>query len=468
MGFRNIDRFAPSTFSGDVVSKQTKINRDLLTQARVIDNDNLSEKQQQLKKERRQLLKRTGMIVAGAAGLWACDKLGITPDVTVPTKEPTMFPTTKPTTEPTLKPEMTATPDLNYEGGQVELEELLKNPDLKENYDYLKGWFKFWSEANSTRMHYSFKPDADNSKTGVFVIESEDYPGKMILPPVYSWGPLTPPPTPLNGGAYDIDIGNGPLQLSYEISNEVSSATGITAGASVVYRDSQWGAEIVGQDGKPVVVGKINEKTGMWEKVEQPSLIEGDIFQDPQTKEEFATLVESPSPLDNPEEFAKWQDEYLRLIDEKLKTYDGSIIDAHQCAVDLGGQKLQFRDSEWGAVASYKFNWHGQEILTKTYVVKNANGVLTLFSITYTTEDSPIFLSTSVGYRSPAKEERVLVYYSFDNEGQQLDDPFIEEFLDDNISQANAWVKYGLNGLATNEEMELAKDARFVMIGAGR
>ena len=49
-------------------------------------------------------------------------------------------------------------------------------------------------------------------------------------------------------------------------------------------------------------------------------LIEGNIFFDPQSEKDFARVVESPSPIDNPEEFAVWQDEYLKQVNEKLKT----------------------------------------------------------------------------------------------------------------------------------------------------
>ncbi len=41
------------------------------------------------------------------------------------------------------------------------------------------------------------------------------------------------------------------------------------------------------------------------------SLIQGDIFQDPQSKEEFDTVVLAPSPIDDPENFARFQAEYL-------------------------------------------------------------------------------------------------------------------------------------------------------------
>lgn len=38
-------------------------------------------------------------------------------------------------------------------------------------------------------------------------------------------------------------------------------------------------------------------------------------------------MMPAPTPLDNPEEFAKWQDGYLAAVDAKLVDYPGSFID---------------------------------------------------------------------------------------------------------------------------------------------
>jgi hypothetical protein len=230
--------------------------------------------------KRRAFLKKAGIAAAGTV-LAGCELLkAVTEEPTatlLPTGTPAPTGTIAPTETPT--PEVTPISDLGYAGDPQELDELLKNFENKRQYDYIVGWYKYWSgdnngpfDSNIIDLHYSFKPDANDQAKGVFVIESGAYPNEMILPPAYSWENKNPPPT--MSGNYDIPPGNGPLMISYSITAETASASGIPEGAAVVFRGGQWTAEV---DGK--AVGKIN-KEGMWEKVEEIVLDQAKYIQD--------------------------------------------------------------------------------------------------------------------------------------------------------------------------------------------
>ena len=64
-------------------------------------------------------------------------------------------------------------------------------------------------------------------------------------------------------------------------------------------------------------------------------LVQGNIFFDPLTVEDFSRVAQAPSPIDNPTDFAKWQDEYLKQVNEKLKTYQGYSISTDGIRIDF-------------------------------------------------------------------------------------------------------------------------------------
>ena len=159
------------------------------------------------------------------------------------------------------------------------------------------------------------------------------------------------------------------------------------------------------------------------------SLIKGNIFFDPQSEADFPMVVESPSPIDEPEKFAAWQDEYLKMIEEKLDIYTGSSIDASVTSALYESSAFEFASEDWPVIASYKFKWQGHEMLTKTFAVRNKNGNLIPLSVTYTTPDSLIFDSVMM-YKTLSGGLFMKVYFGWNDRVKSLiNDIFIDSYL---------------------------------------
>ena len=139
-----------------------------------------------------------------------------------------------------------------------------------------------------------------------------EYQNKLFTVPMNETGFVDYPPT-VTGN--DIQPGLGPLEI-----NPNKDGTFLSVDQGVPVRINSQG-EIVERLVK-----------AQWEK---ESLIKGNIFQDPQSKEEFKDLVVAPSPIDEPEKFALWQDEYLKLVNEKAEEYRDKAINERLIAGEL-------------------------------------------------------------------------------------------------------------------------------------
>ena len=196
------------------------------------------------------------------------------------------------------------------------------------------------------------------------------------------------------------------------------------------------------------------------------SLIEGNIYFDPQSEADFDKVAKSPSPIDEPEKFAAWQDEYLKMINEKLKTYDGPVIkdETRGLMRELGD--ITYRSEVWPVMASYKFEWQGKNILTKTYVVSSPRVGFLPFSVTYTTSDSPAF-NQEVEYKTPTGEADMFIRYEWERAKDFVTDNFIDEYLPnrDENSDFVLWRNFML-GLSDSieEDRYRAERTRFVFV----
>ena len=193
------------------------------------------------------------------------------------------------------------------------------------------------------------------------------------------------------------------------------------------------------------------------------SLIEGNIFFDPQSEVDFDKVVESPSPIDEPEKFAVWQDEYLKMIEEKLKTYDGPVIDNKNGGIMYEAGVIVYRELKWQAVASYKFKWQEKDILTKTYIISDFQIGLAPFSVTYTTSNSTVF-DKELGYKTPTGEADMFIRYEWEKVKEFFTDDFIDEYLpnrDENID-FESWRKYFDTNDSNEEDKYRAFRTRFI------
>jgi len=201
-------------------------------------------------------------------------------------------------------------------------------------------------------------------------------------------------------------------------------------------------------------------------------LIQGDIFFDPQSKEDFKNVVLAPSPIDEPEKFALWREEYLRLVNEKLINYDGPSLTTENMLISYDFNQLILSSSEWPVIASYIFDYQGEKILTKTFVFKDSNtNLLVPLSATLPPENSSYFEYCDYKtHRADVVEDMTLVY----DYGQYLRDihkkysimePFVEAFFGDFISEEeyNAFVRV-LFGKANKEDLESFCRQPFVLM----
>lgn len=192
------------------------------------------------------------------------------------------------------------------------------------------------------------------------------------------------------------------------------------------------------------------------------SLIQGDIFQDPQSKEEFDTVVLAPSPIDDPENFALWQDEYLKQVYEKLKTYTGPTISDEYTGIAYGLGRLMFISSEWPVISSYKFKFQNEELLTKTFVyMDKRNGELVPLSFTYPPEDS--FFYTN--YETPTDERVLDISFLWgDKMREVLPNDSMDALLPDTLDEFhyNSLIRF-IQNTATPEEKEATIKTMFVV-----
>jgi hypothetical protein len=121
---------------------------------------------------------------------------------------------------------------------------------------------------------------------------------------------------------------------------------------------------------------------------------------DPQSEADFGKVIDSPSPIDDPTDFAPWEDGYLAAVDAKLENYTGPFIES-----DLGGgntnDQFFFNAVLVKPIAWYKYSWKSpsgaeRTIITKSFPIRDkATGQKSTISITYAPVDDPF------GYNGP-------------------------------------------------------------------
>ena len=149
-------------------------------------------------------------------------------------------------------------------------------------------------------------------------------------------------------------------------------------------------------------------------------------------------MVLAPSPIDKPEEFAKWQDKYLELVLAKLENYEGPFLDpvSTDFALNLEHNMIHIFSYDWPVIASYKFMWHGQEMLNKTYALSNGSVKFPL-TFTYTTPDSPFVFYGDFPYAAspPNDAERALIGFFGIPPFSPVKDDFMVDFLGEGYNE---------------------------------
>jgi len=301
-------------------------------------------------------------------------------------------------------------------------ETINQSTEVVAQKERLQRWLDYWVQfdnrpfaLDSADIHWKYiYDDPAEPQEAVVLIEvsGPDYKNQLFGVPMNEEGFVDFPP-PVTGTS--IQPGLGPLEIN---PNKDNTQLSIDQGDLVRLSPE----------------GKIVERlvAGHWE---EETLIKGNIFQDPQSKAEFDTVVLAPSPIDDPENFTLFQEEYLQKINEQAETYRDQAINEYFGIAGSEGFFL-FHSSVWKPIASYKFKWEGQEILNKTFLYTSRQGDLVPITLTYATENS-WFFDEEFAYQTPDGSQKMDLYvlYTFDERRQkEYPGDFIGQFLPTAIS----------------------------------
>ena len=336
-------------------------------------------------------------------------------------------------------------------------EALNQSPEALAQQERFQRWLDYWVKfdnrpfaLDSADIHWKYIYDNPQNPTEVVMlieVGGPDYKNATFLPPHNADGPIDYPPE-VSGS--DIAPGLGPMEIDL---NKDGTVTRAYQGTLARF-DSQ---------------GNLVE-TLVGNHWEAESLIKGNIFQDPQSKKEFDTVVLAPSPIDDPENFTLFQDEYLQKINEQAETYRHQAINEY-FGIQGVRDTFVFYSSVWKPVASYKFKWEGQEILNKTFLYTSQQGDLVPITLTYATEASRFF-DEEFAYQIPDGSQKMDLYvlYAFDESRQKkYPGDFIGQFLPTAISselkEAISRIWWDGNGLPTQADYEIFSKAPLILWG---
>jgi len=185
------------------------------------------------------------------------------------------------------------------------------------------------------------------------------------------------------------------------------------------------------------------------------------VFFDPQSETDFSKVIEAPSPIDDPAGFAVWQDGYLAAITEKLKTYTGPSIGIGGAGIAYDSAIIVLSSVSWPVIASFRFTWQGQEILTKTYIVNDGQGNLVPLSLTYTTPNSNWFV-TKDGYNDPSKQKGMCYEWTSET-AKYVDDKFAASFMPNGQEYTGFdSIQRFIIGTSTQADREMVSRERFL------
>ncbi len=301
-------------------------------------------------------------------------------------------------------------------------EAINQSPEALAQQERIQRWLDYWGSHPTNRpfdpktilIHWHPIYDNPQNPTEVVIlieVGGPDYKNKLFGVPMNEEGFVDFPP-PVTDTSIQPSL--GPLEIN---PNKDNTQLSVDQGDLVRLSPE----------------GKIVERlvAGHWE---EETLIKGNIFQDPQSKKEFDTVVLAPSPIDDPENFTLFQEEYLQKINEQAETYRDQAINEHFGIQGVRGVFL-FYSSVWKPIASYKFKWEGQEILNKTFLYTSRQGDLVPITLTYTPEDSWFFADS---FHTPDGSQKMDLYvlYAFkESMKKEFPDDFLDHFLPTDTSQ---------------------------------
>lgn len=330
-------------------------------------------------------------------------------------------------------------------------EALNQSPEALAQQERFQRWLDYWVQFDnrpfapgSVDIHKKYVYNDPQNPTEVIMlleVGGPDYKNATFLPPHNADGPIDYPPE-VSGS--EIAPGLGPMEIDLNKDGTVTRA----------YQGTLARFDFQGNLVETLVGNH-------WEA---ESLIKGNIFQDPQSKKEFDTVVLAPSPIDDPENFTLFQEEYLKQVYEKLKTYTGPTISDEYTGIDYNTGRLVFISPKWPVISSYKFKFQNEELLTKTFVyMDKRNGELVPLSFTYPPEGSYFYQNLETPNENG---EFVVSFLWADKVKQLLPNDSMDALLPDTLDEFhyNSLIRF-IQNTATPEEKEATIKTMFVITG---
>lgn len=162
-------------------------------------------------------------------------------------------------------------------------------------------------------------------------------------------------------------------------------------------------------------------------------LIQGDIFYDPQSKEDIKNVAEAPSPFEEAEKYALWHEEYLKQINKKLENYQGPTAEIDRMKTMINGTDaiVSYFSEKWPVAGSYWYEWNGEIVLNKTYIFGIASDGKSpvLLHVTYYPKSIAMIEQKNYNY-GPLKEMVSIVYKLTDTAIKRGPNAFKIDFFD--------------------------------------
>lgn len=148
-------------------------------------------------------------------------------------------------------------------------------------------------------------------------------------------------------------------------------------------------------------------------------------------------MAPAPSPFEEPEKYARWHEEYIRQINQKLENYDGPTVEITRISGDGVHGRVRCFSETWPVVASYRYKWKNSEgveedVLSKTIVFeeKSDGKGYVLLNVTYYPESSLKFFKIARYYTYGNLKENALIQDSLtDFDKEHWPDAFQADFF---------------------------------------
>lgn len=195
--------------------------------------------------------------------------------------------------------------------------------------------------------------------------------------------------------------------------------------------------------------------------LEESVEIVGEIFQNPQLKEDLKNVIISPSPIDSPEEYAEWKKELNEILREELPNHREMVVDIKNgegVTYNYQSKIVSLPSAEWKAISAYKFGWNGEEVLTKVFPVSVNGGEVLFFHVTYSADDVMFYNTQEEPYKIEG-ESFLRIFCAPGTERHPFRGEMLKEYSDEQLDS----LRRVLAGHAEEGDIAVVLDMEFVL-----